>query len=99
MTPIWEPQPAYGLEIPDITKVITQPDIVINEIAFPAVAFAHSQQIASDTWIINHNLNFHPNITVVDSGGTIVEGEIQYVDQNNVVLRFQSAFAGIAYLS
>ena len=99
MSTIWQPQPAYGIEIPDITTVVEPESIVIRDIAFPAVAFAYTQQTASATWTINHNLNFHPNITVVDSGGTIVEGEIQYVDQNNVTLRFQSAFAGIAYLS
>lgn len=99
MSTIWQPQPAYGIEIPDITTVVEPAPIVIQELPFPSVAFAHTQQIASNTWTIKHNLNFHPNVTVVDSGGTIVEGEIQYVDKNNIVLTFQSAFAGDAYLS
>jgi hypothetical protein len=66
---------------------------------FPAVAFAYTQQTASSTWTIKHDLNFYPNVTVVDSGGTICEGEIRYVDLNNIILTFQSAFSGNAYLS
>lgn len=99
MSPIWEPQPAYGIEIPDITKVITQPDLVLTQLDFPAVAFNHHQNISSDTWVINHNLNFHPNVTVVDSAGTLVEGEIHYDDRNTITLTFASAFGGNAYLS
>ena len=38
-------------------------------------AYEYTQSTASDTWIINHNLNKYPSITVVDSGGNQV-----YVD-------------------
>jgi hypothetical protein len=99
MSPIWEPQPAYGIEIPDITKVVEPPTITIKELPFPAVAFRHNQGISSNTWSIKHNLNFYPNVTVVDSAGTIVEGEISYTNPNSLVLHFQAAFSGNAYLS
>ena len=100
MSPIWEPQPAYGIEIPDITKVIEPAQIVIKEIDPPAaIAFNYVQLLPSDTWVIKHNLNFHPNVTVVDSAGTIVEGEIHYSDMNHLTLTFASAFSGNAYLS
>ena len=99
MSPIWEPNPMYGLEPTDIVTVVEQPPIVINEVAFPSVAFNHQQGISSTTWTIKHNLNFYPNVTVVDSAGTIVEGEITYTNRNSLVLTFQSAFSGNAYLS
>lgn len=63
------------------------------------LAFNHIQSVASDTWTINHNLDFFPNVTVADSAGTIVEGEIAYPSRNQVVLTFSSAFSGKAYLS
>jgi len=44
-------------------------------------------------------LGFIPNITVVDSGGTVVEGSYNYPNANTVVLTFSSAFSGKAYLS
>lgn len=89
----------YGLEPTDIVTVVEQPPIVINEVAFPSVAFNHQQGVSSDTWTIRHNLNFYPNVTVVNSAGTIVEGEITYTNKNSLVLHFQSAFSGNAYLS
>lgn len=72
---------------------------VATEVVIPDLAYAHTQGTASATWTINHNLDFYPNITVVDSGGTIVEGEISYTSRNQVVLTFSASFSGKAYLS
>ena len=63
------------------------------------VAYQHSQSATSSSWIITHNLGFYPNITVKDSAGSIVEGEIVYDSANQVTLNFQAAFSGVAYLS
>lgn len=63
------------------------------------LAYAHNQGTSSATWTINHNLDFYPNVTVVDSAGTIVEGEISYTSRNQIVLTFSAAFSGKAYLS
>lgn len=61
--------------------------------------FTHNQMISATTWTITHNLGFYPNVTVSDSAGTIIEGQVEYPDVNTVVLTFSSAFAGKAYLS
>lgn len=63
------------------------------------VAYHHRQNTTSDTWVINHNLGFYPNVTVADSGGTIVEGEIAYTNRNSLTATFSAAFSGNAYLS
>ena len=63
------------------------------------IAYAHTQGVSNSLWIIQHNLNFYPNVTVVDSAGTIVEGEIEYTDLNNIRLTFTDSFSGKAYLS
>lgn len=63
------------------------------------VAFVHSQAVSSDTWLITHNLGFYPNITVKDSGGSIVEGEITYTNSNSLTVTFSASFSGTAYLS
>ena len=57
------------------------------------------QNAVSATWTIQHNLGFHPNVMIQDSGGTTWEGDITQVDIDNLVIRFGSAFAGTAYLS
>ena len=63
------------------------------------VFYNHVQYSASNTWAITHNLGYWPNITVTDSAGTIIEGDIQYVDGSSVVINFSASFAGSAYLS
>lgn len=63
------------------------------------LGFYHVQNVASDTWTITHNLEFFPNVTVQDSGGTTIEGEIEYLTLNTIRLTFSSAFSGHAYLS
>lgn len=100
MTPIWQPNPAYGLEIPDITTIINSPDIVLSDPEAPSqLGFLYTQNTPSATWTISHNLTFHPNVTVVDSGGSVVEGEISYPNPATVLLTFAAAFSGTAYLS
>jgi hypothetical protein len=59
----------------------------------------HYQASASTTWIINHNLSFIPNITIVDSSGNVIEGSYNYPNSDVVIANFSNSFAGEAYLS
>jgi hypothetical protein len=63
------------------------------------VSYTHTQGVASATWNITHNLHFYPNVTVQDSAGNIVEGEIAYTNSDSLVVTFSTAFSGEAYLS
>ena len=63
------------------------------------VSYEHTQGAASATWNVVHNLNFYPNVTVQDSAGNIVEGEIAYTNSDSLVIIFSAAFSGTAYLS
>lgn len=67
--------------------------------AHPNLWYIHEQGIASDVWEINHNLNKYPSVTVVDSGDNVVIGYVTYVDKNNVIVNFNGAFKGKAYLN
>ncbi len=95
MTPLWHDHP------PDIIGIINSPDIVLSDLSMgvPQLGFVYAQNTPSDTWTISHNLTFHPNVTVVDSGGSVVEGEISYPTPTTVLLTFRSGFSGKAYLS
>ena len=61
--------------------------------------FVYVQATSSNIWEITHNLNKYPAVTVVDSGGSVVIGEIVYIDKNNVRITFASAFSGKAYFN
>ena len=70
-----------------------------GEVLYEDLSYIHNQASAASVWTINHGLQFIPNITVVDSSGTVVEGSYNYPDNNTVVLTFSSPFSGKAYLS
>ena len=58
----------------------------------------HHQATPAAVWTILHGLPYNPNITVIDSAGDVVEGDIDY-SLGMVTLTHSGAFAGIAYLS
>lgn len=49
-------------------------------------------------WTINHNLNLHPAVRVVDAEGYLVDAEVHYDSANTLSLTFGTAFAGTAYI-
>ena len=61
--------------------------------------FVFTQATASAEWEIAHGMNKYPSVTIVDSGNNVVIGDVQYVDLNNVTVKFSSAFSGKAYLN
>jgi len=63
------------------------------------LGYIYTQSVQASTWTITHGLDFIPNITVVDSAGSVVEGDYSYPDENTVIATFVGAFAGKAYLS
>jgi hypothetical protein len=64
-----------------------------------AQSYTFVQAVPSDVWTINHGLSFNPNITITDSAGESVEGEVDYQPGGVVVVTFSAAFAGSAFLS
>lgn len=83
----------------DIIIGETGPQGPVGQVDPASLGYAHTQNTPSTTWTISHGLGFIPNITVIDSGGTVVEGSYNYPNANTVVLTFSSAFSGKAYLS
>ena len=61
--------------------------------------FIFTQGTPSTSWVIQHNLGKFPSITVVDTADTVVVGDYNYTDDNNVTLTFSAGFAGKAYLN
>lgn len=59
----------------------------------------YTKNTPADEWIINHYLEKYPSVTVVDSAGTIITGEVTYINENTLKIAFQSAFSGKAYLN
>lgn len=92
-------QPVIVEVTPTTPAPVTMNSIFAGALNQPVVAYHHIQGTPSSTWTIIHNLNFYPNVTVQDSAGTIIEGEITYTDAHQLTVHFTSAFSGNAYLS
>lgn len=61
--------------------------------------FEYTQSTPSQEWEIAHTLKKFPAVTVVDSAGSVVVGDITYIDDSNITITFQAAFAGKAFLN
>lgn len=61
--------------------------------------YRHDQAGASTVWHVNHNLGFYPSVFVQDSAGSVIYGDVTYVDTDNLTISFESATGGYANLS
>lgn len=61
--------------------------------------FTFDQLSASSTWNVVHGLGKFPSVSVVDSSGNSVIGDVHYVDTNSLTIAFSSIFSGTAYLN
>jgi hypothetical protein len=79
--------------------VIDYPDIGTNPVNH--VRYVHVQNTISNSWTINHNLNFYPNVTILDNDTPprIIEADIRYLDENSVRINMNVSMSGKAYLT
>ena len=64
-----------------------------------ATTYTFNNATPTRVWRIAHNLGRFPDVTVVDSAGSQVEGDVTYQYSNTLTVTFTSAFAGVAYLN
>ena len=65
----------------------------------PGLTYEFTQASPSATWTVVHNLNMHPSVTVVDSGGSVIVPNVFYNDLNTLTIGFGSATTGKAFLN
>ena len=59
----------------------------------------HAQPDASTQWTISHGLGKFPNVQTFDEGLTQINGVVTHIDNNNLVIDFDIAVSGVAYLN
>ncbi len=77
----------------EIVGDLTSADLGIDQ------TFIYEQNSASAEWHITHNLGKFPSVSVIDSAGTVVVGDVQYIDENKIMCLFSAPFIGTAYLN
>lgn len=93
------------------TFIVVQPDVkvvyfpfqadtggVVPEPQFPSASFVFEQAVPVSIWTINHGLGFKPDVTVI-VGGEEVDTDVDYPNNNTVVLTFATPQSGIARLT
>jgi len=65
----------------------------------PNTWFHFTQGNPTAIWVINHTMGRYPAVTIVDSAGSVIEGDIHYVSASQLTITFSAPFAGEGYLS
>jgi hypothetical protein len=61
--------------------------------------YIHTQSSPSSSWSVNHNLSKFPAVTIVDTAGTEVEGNVNHTGPNGLTITFSAPFSGKAYIN
>ena len=91
-------------EIQDATLNIQGSDLIgvsqqEQTVTITSKSFIFEQGIASDTWVIEHNLNKKPSVTVVDTAGTVFTASVEYNSDNVCTVYINGTTKGKAYLN
>ena len=86
---------AVAIQQPSVNISIAKEGIT----SIPDAHFVFSQEVVSKVWEIEHNMNKYPSVTIVDAGGNILYTEVEYIDKNNLEVRFVASTRGKAYLN
>ena len=74
-------------------------DFAVFTLSSPDKTFEFTQGVPATTWNIQHNLGKFPSVSVINNNNIIINGEVTYIDNNNVQLNFSAGFTGKAYLN
>ena len=61
--------------------------------------YVYVQGMSSDTWEIHHPLNKKVSVSILDTAGTVVEGQVTINNGSLVVVEFKYPFSGEAVLN
>lgn len=98
----------YATSLPGVASVAQSPPQSVSAVQVHLgmagqgddLNYTHQQGVPSDVWLIEHNLGKYPSVTVVDSSGAEVEGDVdRSLGLNQLRVTFSGAFSGFAYLN
>ena len=62
-------------------------------------SYIHNQDTANTIWDITHPLGKKPSVTCFNQIDIQMEGQIQYITNNRLIVSFNNSCAGKAYLN
>lgn len=91
--------PVVSITVEETNELTPQVGMGVSGVWPGLFAYHHQQGASSAVWTIEHGLGFYPNVTTMDSGGSVIEGELQHVSKNHLRVTFSAPISGNAYLS
>lgn len=82
-----------------VVTVVDKYSIVGLQDATSDKSFVYTQGTPSSVWTVFHPLKKYPSVSVTDSGGSSVFGDVSYIDDSNLIISFASPFSGKAFLN
>jgi hypothetical protein len=62
--------------------------------------FAFRQSFSSENWnVYNHGMDKKPSVTITDDNFEVIEGYVQYIDDDNVEVKFNVPLTGWVFLN
>lgn len=61
--------------------------------------FIWDQPRAESVWEFSHPMSKYPAVSIVDSAGSLVHGDVEYLSESRIKITFSSGFSGKAYLN
>lgn len=79
-------------------NAVSGPSEILNKPPAIAISYLYTQSSPASTWTVVHNLNTYPSVTIIDSSGNQVIGEVHYDSLNQCTLSFAGEMSGSAAL-
>lgn len=89
----------YNLSELDPELIGTEIEEYLNEHGIQTPGYVYDRNsIVAASWIIDHNLNKYPQVTLIDDAGNMFEADILYNSLNQVTVVFSVPTSGKAVL-
>jgi hypothetical protein len=70
----------------------------VNFMVSTSTSFVHLQPTPSNEWVIKHDLDKMPKVTILNAQGEVIYASVRYDSTNQVTIRFSEPVAGTAML-
>lgn len=71
---------------------------ILSIAAGGGLSYTHHQTVPAATWVIDHHMSLIPLVVLVDSTGQQMIAEIQYPNDQTIVVVHSAPYTGTAYL-
>lgn len=92
---------ASAAQVYDNIQGMSQEEInaqIINSGNISINALTYIQEELSNKWVITHNMNKFPSVTIIDSDNCLVFADVHYDSENQITINFSKEIKGKVYL-